>query len=208
MGAFAGAFGGDDGVDDVHAGGDFAEDSVAVAIEAGVVEVVVVIDVDEELGGGAVGDVGASHGEGATGVFEAVFGLILDGGVGGFLAHFSVEAAALDHEAWDDPMEDGAGVVTFFGVGNKVGDADGGFFGIEFDFDVPFGGFESDFHGGGFGFGFGSFSGFGFLGLFFLGPRGGGGGEKYSSEGDVEQAMDHGDFWLWFLGWDFPKGTM
>jgi hypothetical protein len=121
VGAFAGAFGGDDGVDDVHAGGDLTKDSVAIAIEAGVVEVGVVVHVDEELGGGAVGDVGASHGKGAASVFEAILGFVLDRSVGGFLAHFSVEPAALNHEARDDPMENGAGVMVLFRVGNKVG---------------------------------------------------------------------------------------
>jgi hypothetical protein len=47
-----------------------------------------------------------------------------------------------------------------------------GAFGVEFDFDVTLRGFECNFHSGGFGFGFWSFGGFGFLLLFFFGPRG------------------------------------
>ena len=41
-----------------------------------------------------------------TGVFQAVVGFVANGFVGGFLYHVGCESAALNHEAFDDTVED------------------------------------------------------------------------------------------------------
>jgi hypothetical protein len=91
--------------------GDLAEYGVAPAVgSAGtVVEKSVVLQVDEELDAGrmrvlvrAMATVPRSFG-------QAVVGFVLQGRRAGFLFfHGRIEAAALDHEAVDDAVENGA----------------------------------------------------------------------------------------------------
>src|SRR6185436_20008599 len=54
---------GDDLVDHVHAAHDLAEHGIAVAVLPGVVEELIVVNVDEELRGRGIGIAGARHGE-------------------------------------------------------------------------------------------------------------------------------------------------
>lgn len=177
-----------DFIDDFHAFDDFAEDGVSAV--AGEVEGGVVRDVDEELGGGAVGVVGAGHGDGAAVVFEAVLAFVGDAGAGFLFDEFAVfegEAAALDHEAVDDAME--GGVVVVFGgdVFEEVGGGDGGFLRVELDDEFTVGGFEADFVGCG-GRRRGGFSGGGFFGglLFYGGFL----FEAGAEEGDGEEGEE------------------
>ena len=127
------------------------------------VEKVVVVDVDEKLRTGRVWVVGASHGDRAAGVFEAVFAFVVDGFASGLFDDCAVlrfKAAALDHEAVDDAVKDRAVVMFLFHIIDEVGDSDWGFFFVEFEDDVAVIGFEADLGGGGFGgFGGGSFGG-------------------------------------------------
>ena len=129
-----------DFVDGVEAGGDAAEDGVAVGggIGGAEVEEVVVNGVDEELRGGGVDLGGAGHRDGVLAVLEAVVGLVADGLVGGLLDHVRGEAAALDHEAGDDAVADEAVVKAFVDVAEEVGDGDGrgGF--VELQGDIAF----------------------------------------------------------------------
>ena len=112
--------------------------------------------VDEELAGGAVDDGGACHGDGADLVREAVSGFVLDrGALGRDVAEIGVEAAALDHESFDDAVEDGPRVEIVVDVGEEVRDGDGRFLLEELDGDVSEGGLDQDFrvfrHGESFG---------------------------------------------------------
>ncbi len=66
------------------------------------------------------GSDGAGHGDGANLVGQAVGRLVLDGGAGLFLFEARGIAAALDHEAVDDAVEDGVVVVTVTAVLQEV----------------------------------------------------------------------------------------
>src|SRR3984957_16639543 len=94
-------------VDHVHAFGHPRENGVA-EVAARVIEKVVVFQIDEELRGGAVDVVGARHGERAALVLQAVVRLVLDGRLRALLRHVIGEAAALDDESGNDPVEDRA----------------------------------------------------------------------------------------------------
>ncbi len=133
-------------VDHVHAGGDFTEHAVAEALGGGGLEVqeVVVVHVDEELGAGGVRLAGAGHGDGANLVGQAVGRLVLDGGAGLFLFKARSIAAALDHEAVDDAVEDGVVVVTVTAVLQEVGHGLGGFFRVQGQSDVAVVGVQSN----------------------------------------------------------------
>ena len=74
-----------------------AEDGISNAI-LGLVSVkeAVVHGIDEELTGSGIGIGSARHGYGVALVAQSVAGLILDGGVPGFLLHILGESAALD----------------------------------------------------------------------------------------------------------------
>ena len=135
MEAAAAGLDGLDLVDDIHALDNLAEDAVAPAVLARIVEEAVVGNVDEELGAGRVRVGGARHGDAADGVLEAVRGLVFDRRARGLLLHAGLEAAALDHEAFDDAVEDGVVVVAGFDVGNEVLDGLRRLLGIEFEGD-------------------------------------------------------------------------
>lgn len=126
-----------DRVDHVRAGHDLAEDGVTPALRrgGGVVEEVVVHHVDEELRRGGVRIHRAGHGDRVAVVLETVGGLVLDRRVRFLLVHAREEAAALDHEARDDAVEDHAVVETFLHVGFEVGGRERGAFMVELDVD-------------------------------------------------------------------------
>ena len=109
-------------VHNIHAVRHLAENGVAVRarIWSLVVEEPVVNQVDEELARGGVHDHRAGHGDGAALVGESVRGLVLDGRVRLLLLHGRREAAALDHEAVDHAVEDGAVVVARLRVVDEV----------------------------------------------------------------------------------------
>jgi len=88
-----------DGFDDLGPRGDFAENAVADAILGlGFIEEVVVVDVDEELTRGAVGNRGSGHSDGVLLIAQPIGGLVDDRWVGAFLLHVWRESAPLDHE--------------------------------------------------------------------------------------------------------------
>jgi hypothetical protein len=81
-------------------------------------------------------DRGARHGDGIALVAQAVLRLrFRSGALTGFWFMPAVEAAALDHEAVDDAMENRVVVVAGLDVGEEVGAAPGCLFGIEFEGD-------------------------------------------------------------------------
>jgi len=96
----------------------------------------------------------ARHGDGVGAVLQAIAGLVLNGRAGGLLLHVGREAAALNHEAVDDAVEDRAVVMAVPGVLEKVGDRVGGGLGVEFQGDgaeigVQFDHLALSFGGGG-----------------------------------------------------------
>ena len=113
-----------DRVDHVRAGHDLAEDGVTPALRrgGGVVEEVVVHHVDEELRRGGVRIHRAGHGDRVAVVLKTVGGLVLDRRVRFLLVHAREETAALDHEARDDAVEDGAVIEALARQGDKVAD--------------------------------------------------------------------------------------
>ena len=135
-----------DRVNDVLAGDDAAEDGIAPALRRGrgVVEEVVVGDVDEELGGRRVRIRRAGHGDRVAVVLEAVGRFVLNRGHRGLLLEARLEAAALDHEAGDDAVEDRAVVEARLHVGFKVGACLRRMFVVEFDVDDALVGSKAD----------------------------------------------------------------
>ena len=81
-------------------------------------------------------------GDGADGVFQAVVRFVVDGFICGFLGKVCGKAAALDHEAVDNAVEDGVVVKAFAGVVDEVGDGFGCFGFVERQADVAHIGFD------------------------------------------------------------------
>src|SRR5580693_6833604 len=94
-------------VDDIHSFGHARENGVA-EIAARVIEKLVVLQIDEELRGRAVDVAGARHRERTALVLDAVVRLVFDRRLRALLRHVFGEAAALNDESGNDPMEDGA----------------------------------------------------------------------------------------------------
>ena len=118
-----------DGIDHIHAGQNLAE--------AGVLHIQVLgIGVhDEELGAGGVGGGGTGHAEDAALVLQVVLDaveeeLTLDA-VAGAAHAGTLGAAALDHKAGDDAVEDQAVVVAGVRQGDEVIDTLGCLLGIQ-----------------------------------------------------------------------------
>src|SRR5690606_25770625 len=107
----------------IHAVYNLTENSVAPTLNGlrGVVEEVVVLDVDKELSGGGVRLHGACHGQSAGLVGKSVIGFVLDRGANGFLLHATLKAATLNHEVADHAMENSAVVVTAADIFLEVG---------------------------------------------------------------------------------------
>mgnify|MGYP000399452344 CR=1 FL=1 len=126
-------------VDDIHPGGDLAENGVspAGAVLPRVIEEAVVLHVDEELRGGGVRLARARHRDGATLVLETVVALVLDSVLDGLLLELLVVAAALGHEARDHAVEDRSLVVASFDVLQEVGDRLRRLVVGELDLDIP-----------------------------------------------------------------------
>lgn len=135
-----------DAFDDVHAFDDFTEYTVAPALQAlaAMIEKIVVGDIDEELCGGRVRILGARHGQRAGHVLQAVVGFIVDGGPGRFLVEVGVEAAALDHEPIDHPVEQRAVIMTVDDVLLEIGGGVGGLVMIEAYDDIAEIGLQND----------------------------------------------------------------
>ena len=87
---------------------------------------------------------GARHGECAAQVFQAVVGFVFDRLARVFFFHAGFHAAALDDEAGDDAVEDGAVIEAVFRVLLEVFRGDGRFVEVEFDVDDAVVGGEAD----------------------------------------------------------------
>ena len=95
-------------IDHIHSLYDFSKYGIAETSWrlVGMVEEVIVHQVDEELAGSTVNDVGSCHCESAPVVRQRGRRLVLDLLIGGFLHHVCIKAAALDHEARNYAMKD------------------------------------------------------------------------------------------------------
>ncbi len=120
---------GDDLVHHVHAVDDHAEGGVLPVQMGGV------LMHDEELAAGGVHSLGPGHAENAPGVAQvvghAVGGEFALDAVAGAAHAGAVGAAALDHEAGDDPVEGQAVVKALVGQGDEVVDGVGGLVGVQ-----------------------------------------------------------------------------
>ncbi|SKN89649.1 Uncharacterised protein [Mycobacteroides abscessus subsp. massiliense] len=143
-----------DGIDNVKTVNDFTEYGIAPVLDYGFavqlfrteVQESVVGSVDEELRAGRVGIGSTRHGDGVFLVRQTVGRFVLNRIAGFFFVHVFIHAAALNHEAFNDAVEDYAVVEAVFNVLLEVFSSNGGFVEIEFDFDVAFVGVQ-DNHG-------------------------------------------------------------
>src|SRR5690606_19737668 len=131
----------------IHAVDHFTEHCVTEAAGrlVGVVQEVVVHQIDEELAAGTVHHLGAGHRQRAPGVGHVRPGFVLDGVVGTLLDQLRVVATALYHEAGDDPMEDAAVIEAVVGVAQEVLYGDGCLVGPQLDGHNPFVGFHDHY---------------------------------------------------------------
>jgi hypothetical protein len=98
--------------DHVEAFGHMAEHRITIAVEARIIEFRVIRGIDEKLRGGGIGIAGTRHRDGAGDVFQATPAFQRNGCTSRPLIQFGIEAAALNHEARDDPMKNGAGILA------------------------------------------------------------------------------------------------
>ena len=118
-----------DGIDHLHAGGHLAEAGVLH------VEMLGILVHDEELGAAGVGGGGTGHGQNAALVLQVVLDaveeeLALDA-VAGAAHAGALGAAALDHEAGDDTVEDQAIVVALVCQRDEIIDTLGCLLGVQ-----------------------------------------------------------------------------
>lgn len=90
---------------------------------------------------------GSCHGDGSIQIDQTVISLVLNLRRCRAVFHFCIKAAALDHEIRDYAVKNGAGIVTGFGVGDKIGDGFRRLYRIQFKLDCTEGGGYLDFHG-------------------------------------------------------------
>ncbi len=108
-------------VDDFRARDNSTEDRVAVSVLSLVaVQETVVVHVDKELAGRAVGVGSSRHRKCVLAVLDAIASFVFDRPVVLLLVHISGKATALDHEPVDNPMKNRTFVEPFFGVSQKV----------------------------------------------------------------------------------------
>src|SRR5437763_1101281 len=126
-------------VHDVHTFDDLAESGVTGTSLSGV-EIAIILDIDEELSSGTVWVVGSGHGNGAALIGNAVARLVLDTRLGLFLFFQTrFEAAPLDHEVRDNPVEDRAVVKLIIYVAQEVLDGDRRLVSEQLDLNGAFG---------------------------------------------------------------------
>ena len=110
------------------------------------IQKIVVHQIDEELGRGAVRVTGAGHGNGAALVFQAIVGLVFHSLAGGLFVHARAQTAALNHEAGDHAVKDGIFIKAVVHILQKIGHGFGGLVLKKFNQDIAGRGFQQ--HGG------------------------------------------------------------
>ena len=140
-------FHGGNGIHCIHAGGHLAKSGVLA------VQVLGILVHDEKLGTSGVGGGGTGHAENAPLVLQIILEAVeekfaLDA-VAGAAHAGTFGAAALNHEAGNDPVEDQAVIVVVVAQVDEVVDALGCGFGVQLAFDntaVCHGDFKSGIH--------------------------------------------------------------
>jgi hypothetical protein len=129
-----------DFVYDVHALDHLPENGITESHGRGIflIEKVVVLDIDEKLGSGAMNKVGSRHGNRSTVISQSRCCLVLYRIVRLLLLHVGGESTSLNHEIADNTMENRAVVKAFVNIAQKIGDTDRGFMRPELDFDRTF----------------------------------------------------------------------
>src|SRR5258706_9899419 len=143
------AAGGDRGdlIDDLQTGDHAAKDRVAMVARA-VIEKLVVLEIHEELRGGAVRGIGARHGQRAALIQQAIAGFVPDRWARGLLRKISRQAAALDHEAGHNAVKDGAVEKALLDVLAEIRDGQRRVLVEQFDGEAAVGRFKT-YHGDG-----------------------------------------------------------
>nr|GEU28297.1 hypothetical protein [Tanacetum cinerariifolium] len=121
-----------------------AEYGITETVAARIIEAFVIGHVDEKLRGGGIRIAHAGHGNRVHVVGQAVLRFAGNRFFGGLGLEFFIVAAALDHEAVDHAVEDGALVEARFHVGQEIVDRFRRLFMVQFDDDVA--GRGLDFH--------------------------------------------------------------
>ena len=121
---------GNDLIGKFHAGEHLAKSGI------GAVQMGGIAGHDEELAAGGIGHHGTGHGKHAVGmlqgVIHAVLGKFALDGIAGAADADALGAAALNHEAGDDPVENEAVIEAAVGQGGKIAHGLGRKFGVEF----------------------------------------------------------------------------
>ena len=133
-------------VDDILAFGDFTENAVTPTVLSRIVEEIVVVDVDEELGRCGMRIGRSRHRDTVFFIGQTVVRFIFNRCVRFFLVHAGLKPAALNHETVDNAMENGIVVMSRTNLGQKVFNGFGSVFGIEFDLDRAEIGMQCDGH--------------------------------------------------------------
>jgi len=122
-----------DCIDNLHAGNNFAESSVLS------IQMLSILVHDKELTSGRVGRRGACHAQNTALMLQIVFNTVEEkfalNAVAGAAHTGAVRAAALDHEAGNDTVEDQAIIVIVVCQINEVVDALRSLIGVQFTFD-------------------------------------------------------------------------
>ena len=135
------------GIDHIHAGGHLAKGGILI------IQMLGVLVHDEELGACGVGGGGTGHAENAPLVLLVVLDAVEEelafDAVAGAAHAGSLGAAALDHEAGDDAVEDQTVIEIVICQIDEIADALGRLVGVQLAFDdaaVFHGDFESGIH--------------------------------------------------------------
>ena len=126
------------GLNHVHAFDGGAKDTVTKALgsRCGEIQERVIAEVNKKLTRRRVRVWCAGHGYRAGHIGQPVARFVFDVIARGFLIHVGREAAALNHEAWYNPVENGVGEMAVFDVLHKVSAGFGRFFWVQLKLDV------------------------------------------------------------------------
>src|SRR5690606_31138739 len=122
-----------DGVDDFLALDNLAKYTVAVTLSGGigVIQEMIVGNVDKKLRGGGMRIAGTCHGNRVGLVFGTLSGFVLDRCKGGLFFQAGGVAAPLDHEAVYDAVKQGVVIMTAIDIAQKVLGCGRCFFAVE-----------------------------------------------------------------------------
>ena len=110
--------------DNIHAFNNLSENTISHTITGfGFIQEIVVLDIYEKLGGGAVRNRGSSHCQSSLIVRQAVFGFVYNWFLGVFLFHFRGETATLNHEGGNYTVKNRPVIMPRFHIREKILDS-------------------------------------------------------------------------------------